>query len=426
MPCMEIVSQAERQRLADLPRAELESWQISKLSQLIEAIAPHNRLYASRLGSISRPLKSINDLAAIPPIAKEDLIGEDNFAANLTWPRERYVRFHRTSGTRGRPLVVLDTAEDWNWWIATWQFVLDAVGVEAHDRVLFAFSFGPFVGFWSAFEAVAARGALVVPSGGLNTLARLDLIRSSQATVLFSTPSYVLHLAEVAREQKIDPASLGLRRIVVAGEPGGSVPSLRKRIESTWQAELIDHAGATEVGPWGYSDRERQGLIVNESEFIAEFRSLDRGEPAHDGELAEMMLTTLGRAGCPTIRYRTGDLVRPRFPASGRGFVLLEGGVLGRVDDMFVVRGVNVFPSSIEQILRGFAEVAEYRMILFRQGALDQLAVEVEDELHQPRRIADELELRLGFKVDVREVPHGTLPRFEGKGKRLEDRRGKS
>jgi phenylacetate-CoA ligase len=321
-------------------------------------------------------------------------------------------------------MPVLDTPEDWQWWVETWQFVLDAAEVGPEDRVFLAFSFGPFIGFWSAHDAAIARGTLVVPGGGMSTLARLELIRRTRATVLFCTPSYALRLAEVAAEHRIDPAGLFVRRIIVAGEPGGSVPALRRRIEAVWNARLVDHAGASEIGPWGYGDKAGRGLFVIETEFIAEFLSLESGGPAADGDMAELVLTSLGRYGSPVIRYRTGDVVRARLAAGGENhFVLLEGGVLGRTDDMLIVRGVNVFPSSLEQILRAFPEVVEYRVTAHRQGTMDLLSVEVEDRLQQPERVARELALRLGLKVDVRCVPLGSLPRFEGKGKRFIDRR---
>lgn len=321
-------------------------------------------------------------------------------------------------------MVVLDTDEDWQWWIDSWQFVLDAAELTEQDRVFMAFSFGPFIGFWSANDAVAARGSLVIPGGGLSTLSRLELIRSTQTTALFCTPTYALHLAEVAAENQIDIAATDVRRIVVAGEPGGSVPAIRERLETTWNAKVIDHSGATEIGPWGYADSEARGLHVNESEFIAEFLSVETGELASEGELSELVLTTLGRAGCPVIRYRTGDLVRPTWNADGPcRFVLLDGGVLGRADDMMIIRGVNVFPSAVEQILRSFPEVVEYRITAFKSSEMDSLRVEVEDHLEDPTRIVHEFQLRLGLKVDVQCVPLGSLPRFEAKGKRFVDER---
>jgi phenylacetate-CoA ligase len=202
------------------------------------------------------------------------------------------------------------------------------------------------------------------------------------------------------------------------------VPAIRSRIESHWQARLLDHAGASEVGSWGYGDAAGNGLFVNENDFIAEFLSVETGTPAAEGELSELVLTNLARAGSPVIRYRTGDLVRPSWQHGGENrFVFLPGGVLSRADDMMVIRGVNIFPSSVEQILRSFPEVIEYRMTARKQSEMDHLIVEIEDRLSQPDRVATELQLRLGLKVEVRQVPLGSLPRVEGKGKRFVDER---
>jgi phenylacetate-CoA ligase len=264
---------------------------------------------------------------------------------------------------------------------------------------------------------------MVIPGGGMNTLGRIDLMERTGATVLLCTPTYALHLAEVAAQHKIDlPAHCQIKKIIVAGEAGGSIPSTRARIEKAWHARLTDHSGASEVGPWGFGDAAGTGLHILESEFVTEFISVETGHSAGQGELSHLVLTSLGRCGMPAIRYRTGDLVRPSW--SKHGFVRLEGGVLGRADDMLVVRGVNIFPSSIEQIMHSFPEVVEYRFTVRKRGAMDEMFVEVEDHLNQPARIAEELQLRLGLKVEVKVVPATTLPRFEGKGKRFVDLRG--
>jgi phenylacetate-CoA ligase len=417
-----------RRKLEQLDADKLAAVQLQKLNQLLAAILPHNKFYASKLGAIELTLTSLEALSALPFTFKDELVSgvsERGLAANLTYPVEQYTRFHRTSGTRGQPLVVLDTAADWRWWVDTWQFVLDAAELDGNDRVFLAFSFGPFVGFWSAFDAAIARGSLVIPGGGLSSLARLDLIRSQAATALFCTPTYALHLAEVALQNQVDLGSLDVRRIVVAGEPGGSIPAVRTRIERAWNARVIDHSGASEIGPWAYADPDQKGLHVIESEFIAEFLSVETGEPSGEGELSELVLTTLGRCGSPVLRYRTGDLVRPTWNLqSDNHFVLLEGGVLGRADDMMIIRGVNVFPTSVEQILRSFPEVVEYRLTARKTGEMDVLSIELEDRLEQPERIVRELDVRLGLRIEVREVPIGSLPRFEGKGRRFVDSRG--
>ena len=413
--------------MENLNAEDLAAHQLARLNRLLEDALPHNRFYAEKLVDLHLPLTSLDQLDDLPYTFKDELVGGvhgADLAANVSFPLERYVRYHRTSGTRGRPMVVLDTAEDWRWWIETWQYVLDSAELDAADRVLMAFSFGPFIGFWSAHDAVAARGALVIPTGGLNTLARLELLRSSHSTVVFCTPSYALHLVEVAADNQIDVTALNVERLVVAGEPGGSIPSYRERIETAWDARVIDHAGASEVGPWGYADQRHTGLHVIESEFIAEFLSVDTGKPADEGELSELVLTSLGRAGSPIIRYRTGDLVRPSWDYDvANNFVFLDGGVLGRADDMMIIRGVNIFPSSVEQILRSFPEIVEYRIFARKDGEMDTLSVEIEDRLLDPARVDRELQLRLSLKVKVACVPLGYLPRFEGKGKRFVDER---
>jgi phenylacetate-CoA ligase len=426
----------ERRRLESLSAPDLAQHQRRRLNALLKATLPRNRFYAEKLASQfdfdrlvdeDGPLRSLDELPNWPFTFKEELqpvAGSEPWASNLTFPHADYLRFHQTSGTRGRPMAVLDTAEDWQWWLECWQYVFDAAGIQPEDCCLMAFSFGPFVGFWSAFEAAIARGCLVVPAGGLTTLARLEMLRAVRATVVFSTPSYALHMAEVGAQHQIDVSQLGLRKIVLAGEPGGSIPHVRGRIAQLWNADVLDHAGATEIGPWGYGDAAARGMYVMESEFIAEFLSLETGDAAVEGELSELVLTSLGRVGCPVIRYRTGDLVRPVWRHDGpTRFVLLDGGIVGRVDDMLVVRGVNIFPSSIDQILRSFPEVVEYRTTIDKAGAMDQVTVEVEDRLEEPQRIAEELRLRLGLKIEVCLVPLGSLPRFEGKGKRVLDRR---
>jgi phenylacetate-CoA ligase len=473
----------ERRRLERLPRPELERHQLSRLNALLDHILPANKFYAVKLAGIRRPVQSLAELRDWPLTTKEELLPEEDGsqpsvggqpfvgvqpsgceaaspqakaripeqakawapARHLTYPIERYLRFHQTSGTRGQPLVVPDDAEGWRDWVEGWQWVLDAAGLRAGERALLAFSFGPFVGFWSAFDAVLARGGMAIPGGGMSTAARLDLLRRCPVAAVFCTPSYALHMAETAAAQGIDLPGLGVRSIIVAGEPGGSIPATRARIESAWGATLIDHAGATEVGPWGYADAERRGLHVNEANFIAEFLSLDTGQPASEGELAELVLTNLGRPGTPVIRYRTGDLVRPvgvqpsgceaSTPRTKTGasapaeactptFVLLEGGVLGRADDMLIIRGVNVYPSAVEHVLRGFPEIAEFRLTAYRQGQLDELRIEIEDAQGDPQRVAAELLLRLGLRIEVQAVPSGTLPRFEAKARRFVDLRG--
>ena len=417
----------QRREIEQLDATQLSAYQLGRFNDLLEAILPSNKFYQEKLSGLNRPLKSLDDVSELPFTTKEELIDKGStagFAGNLSFPPDQYSRFHRTSGTKGQPMIVLDTNQDWQWWLEGWQYVLDAAQLEASDRVVMAFSFGPFIGFWSAFDAATERGAMVAPTGAMSTLARLELISSIQATTIFCTPSYAIHMAQVGIENKFELGSLAVEKIIVAGEPGGSIDSIRAQIENAWQAKVIDHSGATEVGPWGFGDPAGRGIYINQAQFYPEFISIETGQPAGEGELSELILTTLGRVGSPVIRYRTGDLVIPTWTDDQpSNFALLQGGVLGRTDDMMIIRGVNVFPTSVERILREFPEIAEYRLTAFKESSMDQLQIEIEDELNDPQRVKQRLELRLGFRIDVQCVAAGSLPRFEAKGKRFIDNR---
>jgi phenylacetate-CoA ligase len=415
-------------------RDAVDARKLDRLRAMLREVLPHNGFYAAKLSRVIDPagIRGLDDLATWPFTFKDELVeaaAATGRPGNLTWEPDRYVRYHQTSGTHGRPLPVHDTAADWAWWMACWETILDRGGVTAGDRVVVASSFGPYVGFWSGFEAAIAAGALAIPTGGMTSLARLELIRTVGGSVLLATPSYALHLAEVAAEAKIDAAALGVRLVIVAGEPGGSVAATRARIAAAWAADVLDHAGATEVGPWGVGDHHGDGLDVIEDWFHPEFLAVETGAAAEPGQLAELVLTTLGRCGAPVIRYRTGDVVRPTWAspadveAGACPWVRLAGGILGRTDDMLVIRGINVFPHAIDEIVRGFPEVIEHRLTASTRESLDELTLEIEDRLDDPERVARELKIRLGLRVAVRTVPRGSLPRFEGKGRRFVDLR---
>ena len=364
---------------------------------------------ASHLGHLPFTTKAelSDDQAAHPP-----------FGTNLTYPIERYVRLHQTSGTTGRPLRFVDTAESWEWWRECWDPVYRAAGVTAKDRIFFAFSFGPFVGFWSAFAGAERLGALCLTGGAMTTIERVAAIVATEATVVMCTPTYALRLAEAAREEGIDLAR-SLRVSIHAGEPGASIPATRERIEKELGVESFDHTGATEVGPHGFSCSARDGVHINESEFIVEVIGTD-GEVRDEGD-GELVLTNLGRWCMPVIRYRTGDRVRAiRGTCScGRTLVKLVGGIVGRVDDMVTVRGVNVFPSAIEAIVRRFDEVGEYRVELARVREMDELRCIVEAPADVAERVGGAIHRELGIRCLVESVAPGTLPRFEMKAKRF-------
>lgn len=417
-----------------LTREEIEQSQLAQLNDLLRAVVPANAFYARKLSDRFRsPFSSLQEFSqSIPFTVKQELVEDQKanpvFGTNLTFPLERYTRFHQTSGTSGSPLRWIDTPESWQWMTDSWKEVFRTAGVMSSDRVYFAFSFGPFIGFWLAFEAATQLGCLCIPGGGLSSEARLKGILENEATVLCCTPTYALRLAEVAGKSGVDLSRSRVKTILVAGEPGGSIPSTRQRMEQAWPgARVFDHHGMTEVGPVTYECPAEPGVLhVIETAYLAEIVTPD-GSPAKEGESGELILTTLGRTGSPLIRYRTGDLVRrgPFRPCvCGRHEMRLEGGILGRVDDMVIVRGVNVYPGSVEEILRQFNEIAEYRVCLHQTTDLPELSIEIEsiescaDDHQLTRAVERKLQASLSLRIPVRMVARGTLPRFEMKAKR--------
>ena len=412
-----------------MSRHQIESMQLQRLNELIREVQDRP-FYRERQLCDRFPFESLDDLASLPLLTKEQVLGEaaGHPARIFDLSRTAYTRLHQTSGTKGFPMTVLDTPSDWDWWLSCWDYVLDAAEVERSDVAMMAFSFGPFIGFWTANDALVRRGTTVVPGGGMTSQQRIQMIFDHRCTVLCCTPTYALHLGAVADKHGVDLAKSDIHRIIVAGEPGGSTSTVRARLEAIWGASVVDHTGASEIGAWGFGNKAGTGIHVIENEFIAELLRFDAENPngveVEDGEQAELVLTSLGRFGGPVIRYRTGDVVRGyREHDQTCGFLFLEGGVLGRVDDMMVIRGVNVFPSSIESMVREIAPLAEFRMIATRVDEMDQLAIELEADERDAARLSDLIRDRLAMRVSVEAVGAGKLPRFEAKAKRLVDRR---
>src|SRR5260370_23235379 len=420
-------------QLENASRSLIEAHQLARLQLGLTRILPHNRFDEKKLltGRRSIIMENLEDLSRLPFTTKREFVADQEaqppFGSNLTYPLSEYIRLHQTSGTTGRPLKVLDTQESWDWWADCWASVYQAAGVTRGDIVFLAFSFGPFIGFWSAYEGAKRLGTLTVPGGGMDTLQRLRAIQEIGGTVLGCTPSYTLHLAEVAQEHGLDMRLSNVRITIHAGEPGASIPATRERIQSAWNARTYDHAGMTEMGAFGFACAEQQGLHVNEGEFIAEILEPLTNQPVHEGQTGELVLTNLGRWGSPAIRYRTGDLVRHGGYSCtcGRTFLMLPGGVLARLDDMLIIRGVNVYPSALANILHRFPEVSEYRVIVTSEGPMDEIALQVECPPHLKSTIADELHVALNLRFPIETVEPGTLPRFELKARRVEDRRKK-
>lgn len=424
---------------------ERRAHQRARLEAMLPEVLATNAFYRAKLSAhVGRresdlPYLDRDGWQALPFTTKEELSADQAehppFGSNLTYPLERYVRLHQTSGTTGVPLRILDTAESWRWWSDIWVRIYRAAGVTAKDRIYFAFSFGPFIGFWSAFSGAEAIGALCISGGAQSSAERLASIRATGATVLLCTPTYALRLAEVARAEGIDTSRSSLRVAVHAGEPGASIPATRERIESAFGLTAFDHTGGTEVGPTGFSCDARDGVHLVESEFLVEVIDAS-GSSGEEGE-GELVLTNLGRWGSPAIRYRTGDRVDARRGrcGCGRTLVKLRGGILGRVDDMVTVRGVNVFPGAIEDVVRRFDEVEEFRIELYQERGMDALRCVIEPSSTMvpatalgadsaavndlTARVAEAIHGHVGIRCAVSVAAPGSLPRFEAKARRF-------
>lgn len=365
-------------------------------------------------------------LSRFPFTTKAELLADQAanppYGSNLTFPIDRYVRLSQTSGSSGTPLRWLDTAESWAWMLDIWDRIFAEIGVGPGDRVFVAFSFGPFLGFWTAFEAAARRGCLVIPGGGQSTRGRIEAMRDNRVTVLLCTPTYAVRLGEDAMAD--GQAIAGLRRIVVAGEPGGSIPAIRSRLEALWPgAVVIDHHGMTEIGPVTWQPADKPGVLrIDETAYLAEILNPVTLEPVHPGATGELVLTNLGRLGMPLLRYRTGDLVRQRTDLPG---LALDGGIIGRRDDLVIVRGVNVHPSAVEAVVRRFAAIAEYQVEQSNDRGMIELALTIElwpgaeaEKAEIVDRLAESLRAALTLRIPVRVAAPGSLPRFEMKAKR--------
>ena len=417
-------------------REQMQAEQLEKLNQLLAA-ARKNEFYKKRLNPkfLEQDFTNVKDISEAFPLLTKDEIAEDHknhppFGTNLTYPLEEYNHFNQTSGTTSTPIRWIDDEDSWQWMVDNWKIVLDLAGLKKGDRAMFAFSFGPFLGFWSAFDAVRQQGAMIIPGGGMTTIARLHDIMDNNVDTLFCTPTYAMRMGEIAKEEKFDLSQSPVKRIIMAGEPGGSIAATRARILKVWpNAELIDHHGMTEVGPASYQNPVKPGsLHIISSTYYAEIIDPETGSKVQPGFVGELVLTTLGRFGSPAIRYRTGDYVmrgnRGKCEDCGTYDLKLEGGILGRIDNMIFVRGVNMYPAAVEELIRKYSEIVEYRVEFKSRRSMTEMNVKIEcaPDTPKPQKIAKalQMDMRTAFtlRIPVILVEPNELPRFEAKAKR--------
>jgi phenylacetate-CoA ligase len=419
-------------QMETLDRARLRQVQDERLQTLLETLAG-NAFYRDKLdqsGIELRSIRSADDLGRLPFTTKSELVADQQahppYGRLLTYPVARYSYLHQTSGTSGHPLKCLDTREDWDAWMRCWGYVYRAAGVTQDDLVFCAFSFGPYLSHWAAIDGARHIGALCLSGGGMSSEQRLRMIVDNRCTVLVCTPTYALHLTEVGDTMGIDLRSSAIRITIHAGEPGASVESVKRCIERAWGATCFDHAGATEVGAWAFDCQAQTGSIhLNELDFIFEVIDPPTAQPVAEGVRGELVVTTLSRPGMPVLRYRTGDLVEltPEPCACGRTLARIKGGVLGRADDMLIVRGVNLYPSTIDNLIRALPSIVEYEVEIRKVGGMDDLLLKIEINDREPFQVVRQ-ELLAAFRsqqnirVSIEQAERGSLPRYEFKARR--------
>ena len=421
----------------------LKRLQLQKLIPGLSQVAERNRFYRTkweRAGVSAEAVRELDELSRLPLTEKSEFLEDQEahpiYGTNLTEPFHHYVRYHQTTGTTGRPLKWLDTRESWDWRGTSAAMALAAAGVERGDSVFFAFPFSPHVAFWGLFEGALKLGALTCAGGGWTTEQRLKAIMENEFTVLACTPTYALHLAQVAAEKGYDLAASRLRLLIHGGEPGAMVPHVRQRLVASFGARPFDYMGLTEVGAHSFMCEARvDALHLIESAYIAEVIDPATGAVVPEGEVGELVLTNLGRWASPAVRYRTGDLVRIGSGrcACGRTFRSLEGGVLGRRDQMVVIRGVNVFPDTVGRTIGPLLrDGEEWEVVAHTDGNRDCITVNLELQRTPAeaeavvRKAVDLCKLDLELSIDVVAVAPASIERTGAKVRRFRDLRPKA
>ncbi|MFQ5850592.1 MAG: phenylacetate--CoA ligase family protein [Candidatus Binatia bacterium] len=424
-----------------LPQESLRKVQWLKFKRILNWSYRNSPFYRYKLdhaGVHPEDIQGLDDLRKIPLTEKKEWLAAQGkrqieFASVLAVSESEIVRYHQTSGTTGTAVRLGFSHRDWNWWLECWGYGLAACNLNDNDRVLVCFPFNLFVGWWGGQDAARLLRCRVYSGGGMTTRERLQIIRDHEITALMGSPSYLLQLAfHAEKELGWQARDLHVRKLICGAEPGGSIPSTRKRLETAWGAEVFDHLGASEVGPWGYECSAHPGGVhIIEGFFLMEFLEPETMQPAQPGQLSRLVVTALEKYAQPVIRFDVKDLVRPsdRPCPCGRTFRWVEGGIMGRADDLIKLRGVLFSPQAVEDVVRSFDRLTEYRIIVSRAGPLDEVTLKAEtrsqersnEGLLQDLELALRLKTHLRFRVEL--CPPGTFPKEEIKTKRLIDLR---
>ncbi|MEW5721965.1 MAG: phenylacetate--CoA ligase family protein [Thermodesulfobacteriota bacterium] len=430
--------------LETLPREQLRGLQLRKFQRILARAyerSPFYRHLYEKTGLEPGDIKTWGDIARVPKTEKSMFQAAQAeppfpYGSRLALPVEEVVEFRQTSGTTGTPVYQGDSWADWEWWSECWATLLWAQGYRPADRVFFPFGYNIFVAFWAGHYAAEKIGCEVVPGGVLDTASRILKIQELQATAITGTPTYILNMVEIARNKLgLDPATLPVNKITCAGEPGASIPSTKKRIEESWGAKVFDHAGATEIGAWGFEcSHQPGGLHANEAFFLVEIEDLVTGEIIEEpGRCGKMIITAFDRETQPCVRFDSKDIIKwADFECTcGRTFRVVPGGVLGRTDDITKVKGVLLAPAAVEDVVRGFSEcTGEFEVIVEKKGDSESITLRVElpddvDRLDLTVRLQDQLRLKTNLGYVIETCRLGDLPRYDVKARRFKDLRQK-
>ncbi len=431
--------------LETLPQERIRRLQFKKFKRIFQWVYDHSKFHRAlyeKAGIKPGDIRSFEDIRHIPKVEKammRDVQRKPPFPYGdaLCVPLEEVTIFHQTSGTTGQPIYQPDTWADWEWFGESWAFILWAQGYRPTDRVFIPFGYNVFVAFWAGHYAAEKLGCEVVPGGVLDTKARILKIQELEATAMMGTPTYMLSMAATARDKLgIDPSTLSIEKITCAGEPGASIPTTKKRMEEAWGAKVYDHAGATEIGAWSYEcTAQSGGMHVNEALFLVEIEDVETGAIIDGpGRRGKMIITALDRQAQPCVRFDSKDIIEwaSELCPCGRSFRVVQGGVVGRADDITKVKGVLLAPSAIEEVVRGIDGLSdEYEVVVDKKADVDKISLKVEllpERENQREKIeaqlVDQLRLKTNLRYDLEFKEYGTLPRYEVKAKRFKDLRG--
>ncbi len=431
--------------LETLPLEKLQKLQLNKFLRIFQWAYNNSKFHRGlydEAGITTEDIQSLEDIRHVPKVEKSmmrDIQKKDPFPYGdaLCVPLEEVTEYRQTSGTTGQPVYQPDTWQDWEWWAECWAYLLWAQGYRSADRVFIPFGYNVFVAFWAGHYGAEKIGCEVVPGGVLDTKSRILKIQELGATALMGTPTYILGMADTARNQMgIDPAELTINKITCAGEPGAGIPSTKKRIETAWNAKVYDHAGATEIGAWSYEcSHQPRGMHVNEAFFLVEIEDIDTGEIiTGPGKRGKMIITALDRMAQPCVRFDSKDIIEwaSESCSCGRTFRVIKGGVVGRADDITKVKGVLLAPSAIEEVVRSINGLGdEYEVIVEKAGDAEKITLKVElmpgstDRQSIESKLTDQLRLKTNLRYDLIFCDYGTLERYEVKAKRFKDMRKK-